>query len=119
MASINQSNPRQDRSVFLIDNFYKFSLSVDSNLYDTVLSFFKQRIDNDFAAKNFALNLFRISEDNNVPVVTLIEQIKDQNQLQLSQTFAYYLNNLRSNSTLLGVGAPVLPAKYAARNVVQ
>jgi len=36
---------------------------------------------------------------------------------ELDLTLAYYLNNLRSNSTLLGTSQPVQPNYYAARNV--
>jgi hypothetical protein len=38
-------------------------------------------------------------------------------QVELDLTMAYYLNNQRSNSTLLGVSQPVQPNFYAARNV--
>jgi hypothetical protein len=37
----------------------------------------------------------------------------------LSVSLAYYLNNIRSRATLLGVSAPTSPNFYAARNVVQ
>ena len=39
-------------------------------------------------------------------------------QLRVQATLAYYLNNLRSNSTLLGLSATVTPNYYAARNVL-
>jgi hypothetical protein len=40
-------------------------------------------------------------------------------QLDLNINMAYYLNSIRSRATLLGVGIPVVPNFYPARNVVQ
>ena len=118
MSTVNYTNPNQDRTVRIFDNFYKFEITVDANLYDVVLSYFRSVFDDDTAAKNFALNLFRISENTGTPVMEILESIRGQSQIELSSTFAYYLNNLRSNSTLLGVSAVTTPNFYAARNVV-
>jgi len=41
----------------------------------------------------------------------------DQNAIQLTATMAYYLNGLRSPSTLLGVNSSVTPNFYTARNI--
>ena len=48
----------------------------------------------------------------------LLAEIQGQDQLQLSSTLCYYLNNQRSNATLLGINALVTPNYYAARNVL-
>jgi hypothetical protein len=40
-------------------------------------------------------------------------------ELDLNINMAYYLNSIRSRATLLGVGIPVTPNYYAARNVIQ
>jgi hypothetical protein len=47
-----------------------------------------------------------------------VDSVKGQNAQTLTMSMAYYLNQVRSNSTLLGVGAVVTPNYYAARNVV-
>jgi len=39
--------------------------------------------------------------------------------MNLNVNLAYYLNLIRNKSTLLGVGVPVVPNFYAARNVLQ
>ena len=118
MSTVNYANPTQDKTVYIFDNFYSFELYVDASLYDVVLSYFKSVFDNEDAAKNFTLNLFRISESTGDPAIELLDSIRGQNQIELSATFAYYLNNLRSNSTLLGINAVTTPAFYAARNVI-
>ena len=118
MSSVNYSNPNQDRTVYIFDNFYKFELNVDANLYDIVLSYFKSVFTDELAAKNFTLNIFRISENTGTPVMEILETVKGQSAIELTATFAYYLNNLRSNTTLLGISSVSTPAYYAARNVV-
>lgn len=118
MSSVNYSNPGQDRTTYIFDRFYDFEVEVDSNLYDVVLSYFKTMFDDNQAAKNLTLNLFRISETTGSPAIEILESIRGQSAIELTATFAYYLNNLRSNTTLLGVSTPITPAFYAARNVV-
>ena len=118
MSTVNYSNPNQDKTIYIFDRFYEFELNVDANLYDVVLSFFKNVFDNEQAAKNFTLNMFRISENTGTPVLEILEDVKGQSAIELTATFAYYLNNLRSNTTLLGISAVTTPAFYAARNVV-
>jgi hypothetical protein len=49
--------------------------------------------------------------------MTLLEQVQGQNAIEVTATLAYYLNGLRSPSTLLGTNVPVTPNFYAARNV--
>lgn len=118
MSTVNYTNPNQDRTVTIFDEFYSFKLEVDVNLYDVVLSFFSSIFSDELAAKNFTLSLFRISESSGVPVLTLLDEMKGQDQLKITATLGYYLNNLRSNSTLLGIRAAVTPNFYAARNVL-
>ena len=118
VSTVNYSNPNQDRTVYIFDRFYEFELNVDANLYDVVLSYFKSVFDEELAAKNFTLNMFRISENTGTPVMEILDTVRGQSKIELTATFAYYLNNLRSNTTLLGIGAVTTPAFYAARNVV-
>jgi len=118
MSSLNNPNPNQDTTVYLIDNFYNFELNVDAALYDAVLSYFRTIFTDNLTAENFALNIFRISEATGTNVLEILDSVRGQEQIELTATFSYYLNNLRSNTTLLGVNAVTQPAYYAARNVV-
>jgi len=116
MSSINIK--RTDQSVKIIDKFYERTLTIGANEYDVVLSFFKKYLNSDESAKEFTAALLQIAYDADVPVVSYLEQLEGQNALQLSSTMSYYINNLRSNATLLGVGQIITPNYYAARNVV-
>lgn len=117
-TTVNYPNPNQDRTTYIFDNFYNFETYVDTAVYDVVLSFFRTTFDDETAAKNFTLNLFRIADQSGSNPMEILESIRDQNGLELSSTFAYYLNNLRSNSTLLGINQVVTPTFYASRNVL-
>jgi hypothetical protein len=44
--------------------------------------------------------------------------MQDQDQIQINVSLAYYLNGLRSSTTLLGVNSTLMPNYYTARNVV-
>ena len=118
MSTVNNPNPNQEQTTYIFDKFYDFELSVDAAEYDVVLSYFRKIFTNDLTAKNFALNLFKISDETGSPAMEILESVKGQNALDLTSTFAYYLNNLRSNTTLLGISAVSTPAFYAARNVL-
>lgn len=118
MGSVNQANDKIDFTVGVFDDFYNFATTVDANTYDVVNAFFLSIYKDKKAADNFTISLFRISEETQVPVLTILAQIQDQDSVQLTATMAYYLNGLQSPSTLLGINAPVVPNQWAARNVL-
>jgi len=116
MASINVQ--RSSTTTKILDQFYNTEFSIPTNEYDIVLSFFTKVLEDNEAAVSFTANLFQIAGDTGISALTYLENIKDQDELQLSMTMSYYLNSTRSNSTLLGVGQVITPNYYAARNVV-
>ena len=119
MPSVNNPNPNVDLTVRVFDSFNQFEFNVPANEYDVVYSFFRSKFSTEDAARNFTTTLFRISVNNNIPVIDLLDQIRNMNQMDLTVTMAYYLNGQRSPTTLLGVSQILLPNYYAARNVVQ
>ena len=117
MSSVNYINPKTDQTVRIFDQFYGFELIVQSEEYDAVYSYFKSIYKDDTAAGNFTVTLFRISNEQSIPVLSLLDQLKTTSGPELNVTIAYYLNNMRSNSTLVGVLTPTRPNYYAAHNV--
>lgn len=117
MSSVNYPNPNIDRTVKIFDAFYNFEANVPSMEYDAVYSFFASVFTTNEAAGNFTVTLFRIAQQTNIPVMTLLQELQGQDQTELTVSMAYYLNNNRSQSTLLGVNSPVVPNYYVARNV--
>ena len=70
-------------------------------------------------AANFTVSLFQVANQSGIPAMTLLQQFEGTSGLDLNVRLAYYLNQIRSRATLLGVGVAVTPNFYAARNVVQ
>lgn len=118
MSSLNQANINLDTTVRVFDEFYDFGINVPSDQYDVVLSFFESVFTDSIAAKNFTIALFRVADQTNTPVLTLLADMQDQDQITVTNSLAYFLNGIRSPSTLLGVQAAVAPNVWAARNVL-
>lgn len=117
MGSVNERNPKIDQTVEIFDKFNNFSINVQAQEYDIVYSYFKTVYTTDLAAANFTTALFRVANQQSVSVLTLLDQLKTTSGVELNLTMCYYLNNLRSNATLLGLTAQTQPNFYVARNV--
>jgi pyruvate/2-oxoacid:ferredoxin oxidoreductase alpha subunit len=117
MSTVNYTNPKTDLTVRVFDNFFNFDVDVPVEEYDIVYSFFRSVFATADAAGNFTVTLFRVAEQTSTPVLTLLNQLQGENQLQITATMAYFLNGLRSPSTLLGYSNAVVPNFYTARNV--
>lgn len=117
MTSVNVANPKLGSTVRLFDQFYDYQTDVPASEYDVVNSFFQSVFKTKDAAANFTVTLFRISDQTNVPVLTILAQLQDQDQIHITATLAYYLNGLRSPSTLLGVNSALTPNYFTARNI--
>jgi len=117
MGSVNVPNISTDKTVQIFDRFYGYQQQVPVDQYDAVLSYFKSVFRSADAAANFTVSVFRVSYQTNISVMTLLQQFQGQTAPQISLTLAYYLNNIRSRSTLLGVNVPTQPNYYVARNI--
>lgn len=118
MGSVNAVNTNVDLTVRIFDNFYNFGLDVPADEYDSVNSFFESIFIDQEAAQNLTTTFFRIAKETGTSVMTLLEQVQGQSAIEVTASLAYYLNGLRSPSTLIGVNVPVTPNYYTARNVV-
>lgn len=120
MPSINYTNYNIDQTVRVFDAFYDYDVDIPVGDYDIVNSYFRSVMTTQQAADNFTASLFRVAQDTKIPALTLLETFQASGaELDLNINMAYYLNSIRSRATLLGVGIPVTPNYYAARNVVQ
>jgi hypothetical protein len=119
MSTVNYTNPNKDLTVRIFDQFYNFDIDVPANEYDVVFSYFSSVMSTRQAAGNFTMSLFRVARNTGIPALTLLKEFQGLNGVNLSASLAYYLNSIRSRATLLGVGAPVTPNFYQARNVLQ
>ena len=119
MPSINYTNPSIDQTVRVFDSFYRYEANVPAEQYDLVNSYFVSVMTTKEAANNFTNSLFRVADQTGIPIMDLLQSIQGQSGIQLNVSMAYYLNNLRSNATLVGVGTPSAQNFYVARCVVQ
>jgi hypothetical protein len=117
MASVNAINTKTDLTVQIFDRFYGYEQHVPVEAYDAVLSYFRSVFNSAEAAGNFTVSLFRVSKQSGIPIMTLLQQFQGQSAPQITLTLAYYLNGIRSSSTLLGVNVPTQPNFYVARNI--
>lgn len=120
MPTIIDNKASLDRTVVIFDNFYNTKLTINASEYDIVFSFFKSTSNNDNIASNFTAVLFRISQETEIGVLELLDQLKGlPNKLEMNKVICYFLNSFRSNTSLYGVGVIPRPNQLAARNVVQ
>jgi hypothetical protein len=118
-GSVNYINTNTDQTVRIFDRFYKYEANVPSAEYDIVLSFFKQQMGDARVAGNFTVSLFQVAEQTGIPALTLLDNFQGSNLMTININMAYYLNNIRSRATLLGVNVQPVPNFYAARTVLQ
>ena len=117
MASVNAINNKTDLTVQIFDRFYGYQQQVPVDQYDAVNSYFQSVFKSREAAGNFTVSVFRISHATNIPVMTLLQQFQGQSAPEITLSLAYYLNGIRSRSTLLGLNVPTQPNYYVARNI--
>jgi len=117
MSSVNVVNNKIDKTVQIFDRFYGYQQQVPVDAYDAVLSYFKSVFESAEAAGNFTVSVFRVSQATKIPVMNLLQQFQGQSAPEITVTLAYYLNGIRSRSTLLGVNVPTQSNYYVARNV--
>lgn len=119
MSSVNFINNNIDQTVRVFDDFYRYDVTIPAAEYDIVYSFFQNTMQNEQSAGNFAVSLFKVSEETGIPALTLLQGFEGLDSVELNANLAYYLNQIRSRATLLGVSVAVVPNAYAARLVVQ
>jgi len=101
------------------NEFYKNpDLGISSEHYDIVLGFFKRVTSNIKTAETFTVDLFRVAKSTNVSVLTLLESMQDKDTFGVNEVMAFYLNQIRSQSALLGVQNTITPNSQVARNIL-
>ena len=118
MTTVNYANPNVDQTVRVFDSFYDYDANIPAGEYDIVHSYFLKTMKTKQAAGNFTVSLFRVAEQTGISALTLLQEMQSNSGLNIDASLAYYLNNIRSRATLLGVGAAVMPNFYQARNVL-
>jgi hypothetical protein len=91
---------------------------VDSNHYEIVYSYFSSVTKTKDVAKNFTTMLFRISNITGENPLTLLDYMQGRTKLEVTSLMAYYLNGLKSKTTLYGISVTPAPNQTVQRNIV-
>lgn len=119
MANIvDAPSSNTDSTVSLFDQFYNFQLSVDSNRYEIVYSYFFSVTKSKSITQNFSTLLFRVAYISDIDVLTLLDDFKGKSSVEVNYMLAYYLNSIKSKTTLYGINSPPTPNEVVQRNVV-
>lgn len=107
-----------DNTVRLFDSFYNFELVVDANRYELVYSTFFEITKSKTIAQNFTVLLFRIAVITQTDVLILMDEFRGKTGAEINYMLAFYLNSIKSKTTLYGINSPPVPNEYVQRNVV-
>jgi hypothetical protein len=118
MSVIDTQYDKTDNTVRLLDSYLKYEVVVNATEYEIVVSYFRTVCDNETIAQSFAAFLFRIASEAKQPALALLEQVKGVDKLELTSTMAYYMNSLKSKSTLYGFSMLPTPNQSVQRNIV-
>lgn len=118
MSSINVTFNSEDNTVILFDSFYKNEIIISADQYDIARAFFRSVFTDNEIAEQFTNTFFQIKVAYNKDFDELLNDFKKQgNSLALNEVTAYYLNGLRSKTTLLGVTNVQTPNTVISRNI--
>lgn len=115
---IDAPRTQLDTSVRIFDNFYNFDLVVDANQYEIVHSFFFKLTGSKNASDNFTILIFRIATLSGQNTLDIISYLQDKTKMEVNTILAYYLNSVKSKTSLYGVNATPQPNQNVQRNIV-
>lgn len=119
MISIIDDKTDLDRTIQIFDAFYNSNVIAGAAQFDVVRSYFVSVCDTKTIADNFTAVLFRIASETGIDVLTLLKEIQGSgNNLQMNAKICYYLNGIKSKTSLYGVNVIPNPVQSIARNVV-
>ena len=120
MPRIIDDRTSLDRTVRIFDAFYQTDLKVGASQYDIVHGYFTSVCDTKNIADNFTTVLFRIATQTGIDVLKLLDEIQGIGPgLQMNKQICYWLNGLKSKTSLYGISVIPQPVVSVARNVVQ
>lgn len=119
MPRIIDDKTSLDRTVRIFDAFYQSDLKVNASEYDLVHGYFTNVCGDTNIADNFTTVLFRISTQTGVNVQLLLKDLQGTGgSLQMNKQICYWLNSLKSKTSLYGISVIPQPVVPVARNVV-
>ena len=111
-----------DQTIKIFDSFYSFKTVVNPDEFDLVHSYFVSVCATKTIADNFTASIFRISQSTGIPTQTLLGYLRggdNSDTSHMDKTICYFLNSLKSKTSLYGVGQVPRPNQPVARNILQ
>lgn len=108
-----------DSTIRIFNEFYNVKLTVSANEYEIVNSFFRNYTTNDKVAISYTETLFRISNETDIDVLTLLDSFQATDSMKITLTMAYYLNSLSDKKVLYGINNVITPNQIVQRNILQ
>ena len=91
---------------------------VDGNQYEIVYSFFYDLTGSKSVTDNFTLLIFRIATLTGENPLNLLSYLSGKSKLEVNTILAYYLNSVKSKTSLYGVNSAPEPNQNIQRNIV-
>ena len=118
MANTIDAPSTVDTSVKLFDSFYNYSMVVDASRYEIVKYYFYSVTNSVAVANNFTTMIFRIAGITKEDPLDLLSYVRGKSKLEASAIMIYYLNSLKSKTSLYGFGVVPTPNEPVQRNIV-
>ncbi len=115
---VDEPRSNLDTTVRVFDQFYNFDLVVNADQYEIVYSYFYDLNKSKNIAKNFTTILFRIASVTGEDVLKLLEYLTGSSNVEVQGIMIYYLNSLKSKTTLYGINVEPAPSQPVQRNIV-
>ncbi len=116
--TIDSPVSKLDVTTKMFDQQYQTQIAAGANEYELVKSFFKDVSGSENIASNFTTMLYKISSVTGFTVLQLLDDMKGKSKLQINGSMAYYLNSLKSKTTLYGVSVIPEVNFSVQRNIV-
>ena len=100
------------------NNFYVPSKTVSSNTNDAIVSFFEERSNNLESAKLLAQAVIDTAFAQRLDPLTVLDEFKNLDTLELNAYLALYLNTSRVNTSLLGIRNVPQANQYVTRSIL-
>ncbi len=108
-----------DQTIRIFNEFYDLKLVVSANEYEIVRAFFMNYTTSDAVAKSYTETLFRISNQTDIPVLTLLDSFQAEDSMKVTLTMAYYLNSFSDKTVMFGINNIITANQQVERNILQ
>ena len=113
-----QKNSLEKASQELTDNQYNKNFEYNVNDYDATVGFFVKRNFSRESAEELAYVILQQAKIDTVPVMEILDVLKESNDLTLSDVVSRILNTNRYKSSSVGVRNTKVSRDVVARNIV-